>query len=288
VNADGIPDVAVGSKDISRTFTEPQNPSGPTVGAVFIVFNRQTGLEGDYLLDRMALAPSAPNRVHGVLLRGTTADEQMGRVFDSAHDFDGDGVTDVVVGAAGYDANRGQAVVILGSTTLESPAGGWTVDDILVAGRGIRFTGGAAGDLAGANVAGAGDVDGDGRGDILIAAPGAAGGQGVVYLIYGAPGLGGQELSLSQVGTLALPGVKFLGRGATDQLGGGQIEYPGSAGIYLNPNSNPSTIYSRGVVGLGDIDGDGYADFAISAMLANPNGRVRSGEVYILYGRGDR
>ena len=288
VNGDGNPDFAVGSKNVSESFDNPQNPTGPTVGAVFIVFGRQTGLEGDYLLDRMALATNATGRVHGVLLRGTTADEQMGRVFDDAGDFDGDGVSDVVVGAAGYDANRGQAVVILGSATLESPAGGWTVDDILVAGRGVRFTGGAAGDLAGANVAGAGDVDGDGRGDILIAAPGAAGGQGAVYLIYGAPGLGGQELSLSQVGTLALPGVKFLGRGATDQLGGGQVEYPGSAGIYLNPNSNPSTIYSRGVVSLGDIDGDGYADFAISAMLANPNGRVRAGEVYILYGRGDR
>ncbi len=292
VNADGIPDFAVGSKDVRENFTDPQNPTGATVGGVFIVFGRQTGLEGDVLLDRMALDPNYPNRVHGVLLRGTTATEQMGRVFDDAHDFDGDGVADVVVGSEGTDSNRGQAIVILGSPTLESPAGGWTAADILVAGRAIRFRGEASGDLAGANVAGAGDVDGDGRGDILIAAPGAKNDQGqvtgAVYLIYGAPNLAGQDLSLALVGSIGLPGVKFIGRADGDQLGGGQIEYPGSAGIYLNPNDDPSTIYSRGVVGLGDTDGDGKADFAISAMLADPEARQNAGEVYILYGRGDK
>jgi hypothetical protein len=292
VNADGIPDFAVGSKDVRESFADPQNPTGATVGGVFIVFGRPLGLEGDVLLDRMALPPSSPNRVHGILLRGTTATEQMGRVFDDAHDFDGDGVADVVVGSEGTDSNRGQAIVILGSSTLESPAGGWTAADILTAGRAIRFRGEAAGDLAGANVAGAGDVDGDGRGDILIAAPGAKNDKGqatgAVYLIYGAPSLAGQDLSLALVGSISLPGVKFIGRADGDQLGGGQIEYPGTAGIYLNPNNDPSTIYSRGVVGLGDIDGDGKADFALSAMLADPEARQNAGEVYILYGRGDR
>ncbi len=288
VNGDGVADFAVGSQNVQQTFIDPQNPSGPTVGAVFIVFNQILGLEGDYLLDRMALPTSANNRVHGVLLHGSSANEKMGRVFDDAHDFDGNGVSDVVVGAEGYDANRGQAVVILGSSTVESPGGGWMVSDILTAGRGIRFAGEAQGDLAGANVAGAGDVDGDGFSDILIAAPGANGGTGAVYLIYGSNALAGKDVSLSLVGSLDLPGAKFIGRAPGDQLGGGQIEYPGGAGIYLNPNGDPSTIYSRGVVSLGDIDGDGFTDFAISAMLANPNARVRAGEVYILYGRGDQ
>lgn len=298
VNGDGIPDFAVGSKEVRQTFTDPQNPSGPKVGALFIVFNRQTGVEGDYLLDRMALPPNFANRVHGVLLRGATATEQMGRVFDTAHDFNGDGIDDVVVGAEGYDANRGQVLVIFGSTTLESPAGGWTAADVIAAGRGVRFRGERAGDLAGANVAGAGDVDGDGYGDILIAAPGAdvdLNGDGVpeqdvgvVYLIYGAPDYVGRDLSLSLVGTIELPGVKFTGRRTGDQLGGGQIEFPAATGIYLNPNNDPTTVYSRGVAGLGDIDGDGKEDFAISAMLADPHDRVNAGEVYVLYGRGDQ
>jgi hypothetical protein len=293
VNDDGNPDFAVGSAEVRASFTDPQNPTGDIVGAVFIVFGRPLGLEGDVLLDRMALPVADTHRVHGVLLRGTTANDKLGRVFSDAGDFDGNGVSDVVVGAEGYDSDRGEAVVILGSKTLESPQGGWQVDDILAAGRGIRFIGEAQGDLAGANVAGAGDVDGDGLGDLLIAAPGADGSRGAVYLIYGSPALAGQDVNLSQVGTLALPGAKFLGRALGDQLGGGFIQYPVEK-LYPEQNDSstpvrPTTdVYSQGVIGLGDIDGDGFADFAISAMLANPNAREHSGEVYILYGRGDK
>jgi len=306
VNGDGVPDFAVGSADVRQTFTDPQNPTGPIVGAVFIVFGRQTGLEGDVLLNRMALAPAAANRIHGVLLRGSSANEKLGRVFDDAGDFDGDGYDDVVVGSEGSDLNRGQVIVILGSPTLESPAGGWTVNDIVNAGRAIRFTGERQGDLAGANVAGAGDVDGDGLSDILIAAPAYdkdpnnpnTTDAGAVYLIYGSPTLRGKQLSLSSIGTFELPGVRFLGRGRQDALGGGKLVFDAndptadrrfflSPGDPIDPYYQRVEVYSRGVARLGDIDGDGKGDFAISAMRADPNGRVDSGEVYVLYGSGD-
>jgi hypothetical protein len=305
VNGDGVPDFGVGSADVRQSFSDPQNPTGPTVGAVFIVFGRQTGLEGDVLLNRMALPPSSGNRIHGVLLRGNTDQERLGRVFDDAGDFDGDGYSDVVVGSEGSSAKQGQVIVILGSPTLESPANGWTVNDIVKAGRAIRFTGERPGDLAGANVAGAGDVDGDGISDILIAAPGyddpgnpARVDLGAVYLIYGSPSLRGQELSLSKVGTFDLPGVRFVGRGASDALGGGELVFDAndptaqrqfflSPGDPTHPYEQRVEVYSRGVARLGDIDGDGKGDYAISAMLADPNGRVDAGEVYVIYGRGD-
>lgn len=296
VNADGIQDFAVGSSEVRQTFTDPSNPSGPVVGGVFIVFGRPPGLEGDYLLERLILAPSNANRLHGVLLLGASANDKLGQGFDFVGDFDGDGIDDVIVGAEGSDSNRGQAIVILGSTTLESPAGGWTVDDMVAAGRAINFRGVDPNDLVGANVAGAGDVDGDGLADVLIAAPGAEGGKGAVYLIYGSPLLRGLDLSLGDVGTVDLVGAKIVGRVAGDQLGGGRVVFDeldatADRQFYLNPGGTDLDrrveVTSRGVVRLGDIDNDGKDDYAISAMRAAPNGKTDAGEVYIMYGAGD-
>jgi len=45
-----------------------------------------------------------------------------------------------------------------------------------------------------------------------------------------------------------------------------------------------TTAVSRGVAPLGDIDADGFADFAISAMLADPDAKIDAGEAYVLYG----
>ncbi len=290
VNDDGLIDFAVGSPDIT---SETQNWPTPgandaKVGAIFIVFSRSTGQEGDYLLDRLALDPSNPQRLSGVLLKGASTTEPLARVFDGAGDFNGDGVDDVIIGSASNVGSAGDAVVILGSRELNSPAGGYTLDQVVADGRGIRFVGAAAGDLAGANVAGVGDVDSDGTSDILISAPGAVDPTdpskhpGVTYLIYGSkehvPGV----INLGLVGTPELPGVVFIGRADGDAMGGGELS------LTVNPDNQPTQIYSRGVARLGDIDGDGRADYAISAMLADPNGKTNSGEVYVIYGRGDQ
>ncbi len=293
VNRDGIPDFVVGSGEVRERFSDPLAPSGNKVGAVFIVYGRPYGVELDYALHTMVLPANDPNRLRGVVLRGTSASEQLGRVFDNAGDFDRNGASDVVVGAEGYDNSRGRAVVILGSSTLSSPEGGWTASDIVAAGRGVILRGAAAGDRAGANVTGAGDVDGDGYADILIAAPGADGGRGAVYLVYGSRDLAGREVSLADIGKISLPGAKFTGRSVGDELGGGSRVFGDGnptnpwGSIFLNPNGHVASAYARGVASLGDIDGDGLTDFAVSAVLANPNGRTDAGEVYILYGVGD-
>ncbi len=279
VNGDGINDFAVGSPNVK---SDVVGGTGDTVGALFIVYGRSTGLEGDYLLERLALDPSDANRLHGVLLKGSSPDERLARVIDAVGDFNGDGFNDIIVGSErGGDSTEGEAIVIFGSPTLESPAGGWTTTDVAQTGRAVRFVGEAADSLAGANVAGTGDVDGDGLDDILIAAPGADGNQGAVYLIYGSATLSG-VVELADVGTVDVPGARFLGRNFGDMVGGGFKSYTGTSPV--NP-AQEFTAYSAGVANLGDIDGDGLADFGISAILADPGDRTDAGEVYILYGR---
>jgi hypothetical protein len=278
VNDDGIRDFAVGSEFIKQNVAAG---TGPEVGAVFIVYGRPTGVEGDYLLEGLALDVGDPNRLRGVLLHGATAGEKIGRIFDNAGDFNGDGIADVIVGNESANGGAGEAIIIFGSRTLLSPGGGWTPAEAVAAGRAVRFSGVAAGDLVGANVAGAGDVDGDGLDDVLIAAPGAAGGRGSVYLVYGSPSLA-VESSLATIGTVAFQGARFVGRSVGDFVGAGSKTVTNT-----DPAGGSTTANSRGLASLGDIDGDGHGDFAIGAMLADPFGITDGGEVYILYGRGN-
>jgi hypothetical protein len=103
----------------------------------------------------------------------------------NAGDINGDGIADIVVGSG--VAN--QAYVIFGRA-----AGGFAASFPLArllpaAGgngeQGFVMQGVDHGDSAGAAVSSAGDFNGDGIGDLLVAAPGGAEGVGQVYLVFG-------------------------------------------------------------------------------------------------------
>src|SRR5205809_780108 len=99
---------------------------------------------------------------------GAMTGEWAGTWVAAAGDVNGDGHADVIVGASAADSNQrtdsGSAYVVFGKPTSA------TVDLAKLGDGGFRIDGAAAYDHAGYPVAGVGDVNGDGRPDVMLGA----------------------------------------------------------------------------------------------------------------------
>lgn len=124
-----------------------------------------------------------------------------------------------------------------------------------------RIAAAGDGELAGASVAGAGDVNGDGRPDLVVGAPGA----GKAYVVLDAAD---GDIPLGDLGGR---GFAITGLPASE------------------PDAQEETDFIEGladvaVAGAGDLDGDGLADLVVGAQTASKNGREESGSAYVVYG----
>ena len=97
----------------------------------------------------------------------------LGSSVATAGDVNGDGYSDVIVGAPGYNKFTGRAYLYLGSASGLNPTPAFTA------------TGEAPTDQFGLVVATAGDVNGDGYADVMIAVPYYSADAGRVYLYFG-------------------------------------------------------------------------------------------------------
>lgn len=204
----------------------------------------------------LVMAASTPNdgRVRSLddddaTLVGNVAGAQLGNDVEPAGDVDGDGHDDLIAGAW-YDSDAGTDAGA--AYLLYGPARG---HQALMA-RAIKLTGERPGDAAGEAVAGVGDLDGDGFDDIAVGAPDLShnfpsGNEGRAYLIYGSPA---RKASRS----LSTADVIFVGEHPAD-----------GAGLDIAP--------------VGDLDGDGFPDLVIGAVL---HGGI--GKVYVFYGGSGR
>ncbi len=207
VNGDGFADVLVSANFLDGGFNR---------GVVYVFHGSASGLGA--IPVQFWLGPMGQH-------------SQFGRSISSAGDVNRDGFADVLIGAPAQASPfpfRGAASLYFGT-----PLGAADDPDTVIVGTAINVE-------LGRSVSLAGDVNGDGFGDVLIGSPGFNGGAGQAQVVFGGPS--------------GLASGEFV----------------------LTPENPPGDGFGRHVATLGDLDGDGFADFGIGAFHA-PSGRGRIG-----------
>jgi hypothetical protein len=228
VNGDGLPDVVVGAPNAGRG-----------AGAAYVVFGSRR---------HRVIRLSHLSR-HGFAIVGDHG-SGAGSSVAGAGDLNDDGLDDLIVGAPQADPlgrrNAGAAYVVFGKRSsgrvrvASLGSHGYTIDGAAVNGR------------TGASVADAGDLNRDGRADLLISAPGipsvAPDGNGVVYVLDGKADSGPVDLASPASSAYVIVGVSDIG--------------PAAAGV-------------------GDVNGDHQPDVAVRASLPFDEG---AGGAFFLFG----
>jgi Tol biopolymer transport system component len=210
VNDDGLADVLIGAPnaDVSP-YTD--------AGKVMLIFGSPALQSGN-------------GPVTSIAYLGEGAFQLAGSAVARAGDINADGRGDFLISAPSASPNgadSGKVYLVFGDPGLDNLMGPTLNLSNLAACSaptlcGVVFNGQAAGDRAGAAIARAGDINHDGRDDLLIAAPGASPGgrtgAGKVYLVYGGPTFGPGVVELSSVG-VSRPGLVFHGESAGDRAG---------------------------------------------------------------------
>ncbi len=289
VNGDGYSDVIIGA---------PSYDDGANLGEgrAYVYHGSATGLS------------ASPN---SILDDADQANAQFGCSVASAGDVNGDGFSDVIIGAFyftdGANTEEGRAFVYHGSAGGLSTTPNNTPNDA-----------NQAGGWFGYSVASAGDITGDGYSDVIISAPkyddGANTTEGRVFIYHGS-GSGlpaspnyvlddGNQVGL-WFGTSVASAGDINGDGYSDVIIGAPryndganfgegrcfIYHGSSAGLSVSPVSTPDDAnqgnawFGISVASAGDVNGDGYSDVIIGADQCI-NGDGTDGAAFVYHGSG--
>jgi len=289
VNGDGYADIIVGSHNYSGFGFLNQN-----IGKAEVFYGSSSGpsVSSDWV--SYGSTPLAQ------------AGQQFGYSVACAGDVDGNGFSDVIVGAWKYNNGTtndvGRAFVFHGSSTGLSTSADWTYEGV------------QANEQLGCSVDTAGDVNGDHSADVVIGAQGYDSNDGRILVFHGASVQGlGSTYSWMEEGFDALSehGIVFgysvstagdvNGDGYADIIASAHLAgtnqegkacvFHGSSGGMTFPiewsvsGGQDYAWYGQSVNCAGDVNGDGYADVIVGAPSYDGVGN-NSGRAYVYLGSG--
>ena len=228
VDGDGLDDILVGAYGV--------DDKGPITGAAYLIFGSSFG-------ENKTIDLSEADHK----FMGESEDDHAGYAVGRAGDVDGDGLDDILIGSSGQDAGGGHAgatyIILASSLAANVPTELVQAD--------YKFIGESPQNWSGYQVAGGGDVDGDGLDDLLVGADDGGDHAHSTYLILGSS-LTSSTMNLSE------SDYKFHGENADD--------------------------YASQVSIVGDTDGDGLDDILIGAAGLDDGGNLAGGAYVVLGG----
>ena len=246
VNGDGIDDFVFGIPGL-------RDDGAYLAGIAFLVFGRDS-TAGDGFGASIDLTNAGPDEVARFV---GDPNDLTGQALAGGGDFNGDGINDFVVSTpqarVGSANNVGEIYVIFG---VDSTQGGSFPNQIeideLAADAALRISGEQSGLPGSGSSIALGDVNGDEIPDLIIGGTGGLDDES--YVIFG--GRGGGQIDLTAGVLQPSDGIRIDGADDSRNLG-------------------------RAVAYLGDVNGDGVGDIALSAFTQT------EGRVYVLYGKSD-